>query len=506
MGFFDALFNLFGKDTPERRMQRQIQARIKELSALKPPVLDRKTGWVHEDFVKHLHDIFQPMLGILAQLKIEMVEKKGVSIRRALMERITSDNQRRILAMFEEEEVRKAAREVSKNDFYLTMENGLKTFVSLYQADQKAAADDEYNRLQALAKLGEYDFILFFKDFDPNYPAENPAGYKPRFMSKDGKYFVEDLKTIHRAVLSVAFDDTLLESIDVFYQAVGKETPDLKKLKTGFKKLEEMKNLGVFDRLIQLLSKDFNYLGMPVVYADSVLVGLIDQIITERKEVVDAVFARVKDDQLAGLQERLFGGETSPPMRHYTAKSNATFASHEVTPFEFPAEMDLVKAFLILKWGKVMKEFVNNLIIRGKFKDPGAQKTLNDTYYQLNEMLSALQRFDEDVGDSGKLGSRIKVLLLSAKKDKKAVSALSELIAEVNRLAKEIVTAAIVNTKGLMDTFGRIDAAYAEQSKRVMLNVLDWDGGRTNQSMQRVKAFANDILLFLNVLKSLSSH
>lgn len=503
MGFFDSIFSLFVKETPERRFQKQIQTRVKELAALKPPVLDRKSGWVHEDFVKMLHEIFQPLMGLLALLKVEMFEKKGLTIRRTLMERITNDNQRRILAMLDEEEVRKAAKEVSKNDFYLTMENALKTFVSLYQEDEKAEANAEYNRLQALAKLGEYDFSLFFKDFDPNYNTES-QGYKPRFMSKDGKYFVEDLKTIHKALMATTFDDTLIESIGFFYQAVGKDAPELRKLKGGFRRLEELKNQMVFDRLIQILSKDFEYRPDLLAFNDSILVGLIEQIIVERKEVVEAVFARVKGDHLASLQERLFGGETAPPMRHYTARNNNTLASHEVNIFEFTGELDLVKAFLILKWGKVMKEFVNNLIIRGKFKDSAAQKTLNDGYYQLNEMLNQLQRFDEDVGDAGKMGSRIKVLMLSIKKDRKSAMALSEIISEVNKNARDLVSAAILATKSLMDIFGRLDAAHAEQSKRMLLNVLDWDGGRTNQSMARIKAFANDILLFLNVLKSLS--
>jgi hypothetical protein len=504
MGFFNSIVNLFFKDTPERRFQRQVQARIRELASLKPPAMDRKSEWIHEAFVGHLHEIFLPMFSTLQLLKMEMHDKKGMSVRRYLLESITHENQRKILGMLEEAEIVKAAREISKKEFYLTMENALKTFMSLYKEEDKDRINLYFNRLQALTKMGEYDFSLLFKDFDPNYNAENPA-YSPNFSSKDGKYFVEDFKIIHRALVASSFDDELLEVLQAFYLSLGREPPDLKRLRVSFKRLEDLKARQVFDKLLQVLSRDFDYKPDVLVYNDSIIIGLIDGLIQEKRNLVESAFGRIKSDNVAKLQERLFGTETAPPLRHYTPKQNATFASHEISVFEYASELDLVKAFLILKWSKVLREFVNNLIVRGKFKDIGAQKALNDVYHQMNEMLTAIQRFDEELGDSGKLGSRIKVLLLSTKKDRKSAIALGELIDESNRHAKERISEAIVATKNLMDLFTRLDDAWHEQSKRVLLNVLDWDGGRTTQSYQRMKAFAQDILVFLNMLKSLSS-
>ncbi|MBN8215338.1 MAG: hypothetical protein J0L75_01800 [Spirochaetes bacterium] len=504
MGIFDTFVNLFFKDTPERRFQRQVQGRIRELSSLRPPAMERKSEWVHAAFIEHLHEIFLPMLPTLQLLKLEIHEKKGMAVRRYLVESITHENQRKILGMLEEAEIVKAAREISKKEFYLTMENALKTFMSLYQEEEKDRVNLYYNRLQALAKLGEYDFPLLFKDFDPNYNAENPA-YKPDFSSKDGKYFVEDFKAIHRGIMASIFDEELLEVLQAFYTSLGREAPDLKRLRVSFKRLEELKSNQVFDKLLQVLSRDFDYKPEFLVFNDSIIIGLIDGLIQEKRDLVESAFGRIKSDHVAKLQERLFGTETAPPLRHYTPKQNATFASHDISIFEYAAELDLVKAFLILKWSKVLREFVNNLIVRGKFKDIAAQKALNDVYHQMNEMLTAIQRFDEELGESGKYGSRIKVLLLSTKKDRKSSVALGELVDECNKQAKERISEAILATKNLMDLFTRLDDAYREQSKRMLLNVLEWDGGRTAQSYQRMKAFAQDILVFLNMLKSLSS-
>lgn len=503
MSFWQDIIGFFFKETPEQKLAKQINVLLKSLRLMKPSVVESKSDWLAPAFIAHLHEIFQPILGFLALLKIEMLDKKGTSVRRFLLESITTDEQKKQLEMLQEKELVDSIQNMNKKDFYLMVENVLKTFMDGYTNEGKAGINMTYNRLHAFATLGEYDFKMFFTDFDSSFNADNP-NYVPRFTSKDGKYFLDDFKQLDKTIHSVIFDDQLVEDFALFLKGLGKPVPDLKKIRASFKKLEALKERAALELFIQAVSKNLDYHSESPVYNDNIVIGLLDQIVREKKAVIDATYAKMKDANLAQLQSQLFGGETTAPLRHYTPRNNQAFQQNGVAIFEFTAELDLVKSFLILKYNKTFKDFINNLIIRGKFKDSESQKLLNDSYYRLNEILTQVTAFDESLSEAGKTGQRIKVLFLSMKKDKKAAMALNDLVEEVNKEAKGVIGEMIVHIKNIYTIFQAIDATYHEQSKKLMLNILDFDGGKTSASVTRIKGFGQEIVLFLNTLKSLS--
>jgi hypothetical protein len=259
----------------------------------------------------------------------------------------------------------------------------------------------------------------------------------------------------------------------------------------------------IFNELVKVFSQDLNYDPEPPTYNFDIVSGQLQQIVEEKKQIIDSAYKRLKNSHVAELQTQLFGNMSAPGLAAYNHKLNEILKNYQLTPLKYVGELELIKAYLILKYNKSIKEFINNLIIRAQFKDTNAQNMLGDVYYVLNDHFDKVMAFDATVAEDGKYGTRIKTLLAMMAKDKKTGAALSTVIDDVNNLAKGLVEGMIVPLKTLMTLLEQIAQSHAEGSKKILGNIADFDGGKTAASVSRIKVFTQEMVLFFNILRNI---
>jgi len=501
MDFFINFFTNLFKDTPEKRLKRFKKITIKNLNAGKPPVFDRGSEYFSADFAAHLYKIFLPLLSIFNALKIEFREKRGGPLRKYLVDAITTDDQMKILAGLEEENLRKTMLSTDQALFYQQIEAELTSFIASFSAESKEMVNRRYNNLHVLSHLADVDYVSFFKEFDSGFTGEN-LQYQPNFQSKNSRYFVEDFIKFDNVLQGITLDSVLLEDIRIFQQFRNKEDLDEKNIKESFKLLNAIKTREVFKKIITVIKGDMEYISSPVTYHESIVMTILDKTVGEIRKTITDVFGKMKTTHVESLKTQLFKNETLPPLKAYTDKSIAVFNDLGIEKYKFCAELQLVKMFIVLKYNTEIKSVLNIFVLKGTFNDDGIKAAVNDSYYKLNDFLERVVSFDLDLNEDGKTGQRIKRALLSVHKERRAVEIVDEINKKANEDVKLLIHDFIVTIKMLSTALQTIEKSYNEKNKKILSNIMNFDGPKTAQHIAVLNKICKDIVLFLNILKS----
>lgn len=503
MNLFDFLIDLFFKETPEKKLRKQINLLIKTLRAQKPPMLEGKNELIPVDFAEYLFYIFHPLLPALGTLKMEFKEKGGIALKHLLLEKITSDKQMANLAILDEDTLKKDLAELDEDSFFSKVENALKEYIQGFNESEKTETNTIYNQVQLFSRFADLDFVTFFKEFDPQYNPKDP-NYTPRFTPKDAKFFIDDFKILNRNLNSQVFDDRLIKNINGFLEYRGQPQIDEKKFKTDFKKLKQLNDRNLIEYFISAVSKDLNYHGGSLTLDENIVTSTLDKIVDTKRALIEKYMKRMKNMRIDGLQDKLFSGANAPPLHHYTEQANQAFEHLQVETYAYTRELSLVKAFVILQYNTEIGQTINFIVIKGNFHERDLAKELNDIYYTLNEMLDRINNFDNQLSDTKEIGQRIKRLMLSSKREKNALFALGDIVHQTNEEAKKIVKDFIVSLKALHEIFDKLVDDFNSGSKKRLTNIKTFSGTKTPLQIQKMIKTKESILMVLNIVKEMN--
>lgn len=497
--FLNIIRNLLG-DSPESQTRRYVSANMKILSSTTPKVFTGKEETLALPFINDLFEIFQPFAVAAKLLKNEYMVKKGVSLKRFLVDEITNEEQLELLSSLSEDKLDAHISTMNRDEFYLHVENIITRYIELFKSEDKSRASKIYNTLHIFAYLGEIDYYAFFKEFDKAFK-EDDSSYQPTFQEKEARPFVDDFKLMHKIFISLDFDDALLADIELFLK-FRSTSLDIKKAKNSFKLINNLKKRNILETIVRTLMQDKDYTEVPLAFNDLIVNNVLEKIVEEVRGSIDTIFERMKNSHMTNLRSKLFGEETVTPLKGYVSGRNSYFVENGVIPFKYTEELMLVKYWLVLKYNAGVHKLINIFIIKGEWNNEDIKRIMNDTYYILGEYLAKIQAFDIDLSETGDTGRKINRAILTVKKELKNMGSVNEQIDKINVKAGTLIRDFIVAVKMLMMGFEAIDKSYKEGNKKVLNNIKTFDGSKGSVHFAQLPIITNEIILLLNIFKS----
>ncbi len=192
--------------------------------------------------------------------------------------------------------------------------------------------------------------------------------------------------------------------------------------------------------------------------------GLLQKITSERK-----------NSKIEELAQFIFGTVVVLRLKNYTDKANMGFSKRNLSGYAYTEPLNYVKAYLIDYLKKDVREVIDLLIVRGQWITTIQSQEVADAFHNLLQISDLISSFDDDIGDDGGTGSRMRSLLARSDRDREQLKLLKQLIKVVNDKAIELINRTALNLISLGKYLHALINDQAAPNHSMLTNWKDLD-------------------------------
>ncbi|UGQ17150.1 hypothetical protein [Borrelia sp. RT1S] len=436
LGLFDFLFSIFNKElTPEQLRHK----RIRELKSN----LDKVGNFFNASkiqalpqFAKFIYNLYRTF----APLKLFVQRYRNSNkIIHFVVERYLVESQRKALDYiysFSAGDMTNFTADVPKN-----LNNNLEYLFKNVTHEQIRLIDETCGALYVFFDLVLYPYHSIIKNFDSLFP-EDDFVYRPRFNAVGCGLILDEIKDFLEIMYSIVDSSVWKNLYDILSGVYGdKENFPLKPnvwLKTISSIIEINKNKEIL-YLVRYVGGDPDYFPIsngkkPRPMAKAFFNDLSKHVANE----IEKIKVLQKNSKSRILAEKLFPAGTILHLDNYNEKMNIKITSKILsTPgYVYYELLGYLKTYVINFVKKELNDIVNILIIKGQWKDMEISRNMSNDMHSLINTYSSLIDFDNNLGEQGNYGNRIKALLHRASVgDKSSEKLLISIVADINKKA-----------------------------------------------------------------------
>ena len=466
-GFFQRLFSILLKSSdPEKEKKRLLREIAKTLKKHRLKYYNPRGEEALAGMAKFLYEIYKIISP--AQVLLEHAESSGV-LRSIIIAAFMSEEQHEIREMFEEDAIRKRAKEVEPKVLASELKDNLIGFFAGFTSEKVNEINALHNLLTAFLNLVEYDYYFALKKFDSELP-ERDFVYNPKFEPIKAEYILEDIKDF-----LVVLPDMKISNWDRLFDVLkaykGTEIIDRSGWKKILKGLDVVSKEKIFVLMIQHIDKDPEYNYRPLVNSDQIVDDYLNKIRTQTEITLQKILKERRSKKVDTLLMEVFGTTAISRMKYYTAKANLMFTKKMLGGFIHVAPANYLKAFLLDYFKRDVKILMDLLLIRGKWATVISSQHLSDAFHAVMDVSSALVIFDEELSDEGERGIALKNLTSKSDRDKNSITILRKLLKETNDDALDMIT---VSAQNLIIMGRSLKAVLEDKDKKDHELIINW--------------------------------
>jgi hypothetical protein len=125
---------------------------------------------------------------------------------------------------------------------------------------------------------------------------------------------------------------------------------------------------------------------------------------------------------------------------------------------------------------KDIRELVDLLIVRGQWTANLQSQQLSDCYHAILDVSEKILRFDEELSDEGELGTRIRIALAKADRDRDAMKYLRGALKDVNDKATAMISRSAVNLIGVGRQLKSLIEDLSKPNHEILINWKEVEG------------------------------
>lgn len=466
--FFSQLISKIFKTTdPEIEKKKQLKAIAKELSHSKNKFYKASTGEIYPSLAKWFHDIYKAIGP--AQSMIQSVKNPN-AFKNITIDSGMTDKQKEVADLLTEESILEKARTEDIQKLKEDIKSNMSALLSDFTTERIQMIDRVYTKLMYFNSFCTYDFYFLLKKFDTNLQ-ERDFNYIPKFESIRAEYILDDLKDFIAITYSLPLEEEWKSVIELLKVMRGVEPVAIAVWQKLINRLSEIRKSDVFVKIIQLASKDPNY--VPTIYQkqEHVFESFLDKLKTQTELTLIKVEQEKKNNKIDQLLTNIFGTTVVLRLKNYTEAASSQYEKKMLPGFAYHQPLNYLKAFLIDYLKKNIREYTDLILVRGKWSTAALANQFSDVYHILLSISDQLIEFDESLGEDKPSGQKIKNLLLRCDRDKDSARILRTLLKENNDKALGLITNAAQN---LISYARTIKALLEDKEKVTSQMIINW--------------------------------
>ena len=468
--FFAKLFSsLFKSDDPDAEKKRRIKQISKNLAKAKYHFY--KNDEVLPAFAKLLYDIYKAVFPAKAMF---MAQENPNRLKALAVNYSLNEKEHQLIDSLSEESIKEAAQHTPIDQLEAQVKQNIDYFLQLFNSEKIARIEALYRKLMIFKNFCSFDFYFTLKKFDSSLK-EGEFTNVPHFEKINAEYISEDLKDFLAVAWILPEREDWSDMIKFFKETKGTEPVTLNLWNKICNKINSIRLTRVFEMMIQVISKDPNYVPDFSYNEEPIVDSFIDKTRNDAEKTLNSLILTQQNNKIDGILEQIFGTTSIERLSNYTATTSAAFERKGLGIFEYVQPLNYFKAFLLDFVKKDVREFSDLVLVRGTWSTQALSAPMSNAYHALLETSDTILAFDAKIAEDAEIGSRIKTHMPRAERDKEAKSIIGTLIGDLNDEAKEMLVDGTKNLITIAKTTKTLLEDYAKPKGEVIINWKELD-------------------------------
>jgi hypothetical protein len=485
VGFLQKVLSIFaGMGDTEAEKKKLLRGIAKEISRSRYKFYRPKGQEALPGMAKFFYEVYK--IAAPAQLLLGNSTSSG-ALRSFVIESYLSAEQRELSEHLTEAYIAERAKTLSLAQVQEETKRELTSFFVVFDGETSKRIDDAYNTLLALINFVNFDYYFLLKKFDSALP-ERSFSYKPKFDAINGEYVVDDLQDFLEVFAALDFETDWPHIFSALKEYKKIDVISADAWGKFVSAAAELRKSEALDQIVRFLKEDPYWAGKPRFPNERIVEPFLQKLKTQIETIIQRIIQERRNSKIDEIANQIFGTTVVLRMKNYTEKANVIFAKKMLGGYTQAQAMNYLKAYLMDYFKKDIRELVDLLIIRGQWSANLQSQQLSDCYHAIMDISERILQFDEELADDGETGSRIRLALAKAERDKDALKFLRGALKDTNDKAGAMISRAAVNLIGIGRQLKGLIEDFAKPHHEILLNWKEVEG----QSARPLKSWLVD--------------
>lgn len=465
--FQSILGSLFKSSNPDAEKKRKLKAIAKEISKSKyhayyKPSASEATS----AFGKLMFDIYKAISQ--AQIYFKNTQNPAV-FKRQIINYSLSENQLAILDQIDENKVLEVARRIPFAKLEQDVNEKLQTFTNEFDAARSTQTDFLFRAFSLFKDFCMYDYFVVIRKFDSSYQ-EYGFNSTPKLEKVNAEYICDDLKDFVLVAYAITDENIAWDDLfKLFKDSFGKEFISLGNWKKIIAKIRNIQASGIWELMIQHISKDPKYVTMLNEHHESIVEPYVDSIQTETRNLLARIESTQKEEKANNICSQIFTDPNAQYLKYYITSFNAVLEKKDLTLLEFSEPLNYLKGFILEHVKKEIREFYDVVVIRGQW-DATLSAPFSNAYQDLLKTSDMINILDEGFSEEGPMGSKIKTLLPKTAHDQGAENIICRVVSDANDQARGFIISSSQNLITIGKSVKQLLEDYSQPKPVIVAN------------------------------------
>ncbi|MCH5283287.1 MAG: hypothetical protein J1E59_06515 [Treponema sp.] len=495
--FFAKLFSsLFNSSDPEADKKRRLKVISKNLSRSKYHFY--KNDEAQPTLAKFMYDIYKAIFPAKAMF---MAQDNPNRIKHMIVNYSLDEKSHEILDALTEEAINEAVKKSTVEKVKVQVQKNIENMMQIFTTEKIAQLEALYRKVAMFRNFCTYDFFFILKKFASTL-REGDFEIKPEFNKINGEYIGEDLKDFIAVAYVFPEREDWSDLIKFFKAVKGSEPVTLNVWNKVVNRVNSVKNSRVLEMLIQLATKNPDYVPEYNFSEEPIVDAFIEKIRNDAEKTINSIAATQQNNKIDDLLNQIFGTTAIDRLSNYTAANSAIYERKNVGSFEYVNELNYYKAYLLDFVKKDVREFSDLVLVRGTWSTQALSTPMSDAYHALIDSSEALLAFDAKIAENAEVGVKLKNHMPSVDRGKEARNIVGTIISDLNEEAKKLCIEGTKNLIIIAKTTKTLLEDYARPTGEVIINWKELDRFSDHPIKEWGVEIYKSIYLFVNLMQS----
>lgn len=488
--------SLFKSDDPDAEKKRRIKQISKNLAKARYHFY--KNDEALPAFAKLLYDIYKAVFPAKAMF---MAQDNPNRIKMMAVHYSLNEKEHEVVEALSEENIKAAAQGTSVDALRAQVEQNIDMFLQIFNGEKLARIEALYRKLMIFKSFCSFDFYFTLKKFDASLK-EGDFTSIPHFEKINAEYIGEDLKDFIAVAWLLPEREDWSDMMKFFKETKGNEPVPLNLWNKICNKINSIRLSRVFEMMIQVITKDPNYIPDFSYNEQPIVDSFIDKTRSDAEKTLNSIVLTQQNNKIDGLLEQIFGTTAVERLTNYTATNSALYERKNLGSFEYVQPLNYYKAFLLDFVKKDVREFSDLVLVRGTWSTQALSTPMSNAYHALIDSSDSVLAFDAKIAEDADIGVRIKNHMPRAERDKEARNIIGTLISDLNDEAKALCVDGTKNLITIAKTTKNLLEDYAKPKGEVIINWKELDKFADHPIKDLGVGVYKHIYLFVQLMQS----
>ena len=435
----DKMFSFISGDGLTDDKQNMLKGINKELSQSKYAKFFRvKTEEADPSFSSFLFMIYKTIYPIKTFLKDE---HKMSMLRHLTVESCIEDQVRDTLKRLDSAELDEKSKTIPGEQLIEDIQANVDLLSSQFDQKHIATVNHRYELTSALKQFVMYNYLGFFKKFDPHF-ADGHFAVEPKFPAIKTVLIIDQISDFLTVTQPLKPEEDWNGLLNIFKTIEGEDLVSPEQFDVMIKLIREIHTSKILELMVQYTLRNPVWQYKHSVFRETICDVWLESKKEEAYQYIAKINNAKKASQINALVKQIFETTDLIRIEGYTVQASEAYFRRHLEYFIYAEGLNYLRVFLDDYIDKEIKELCDLLIIRGQWTNNAMAREMSEAAHRLKEIPGEIDDFEAIMSEDGSDGSRLRAAMMRIDRDPTQARYINSIVSKVNGEALEIINEA----------------------------------------------------------------